>query len=99
MRGDDPIVIAGRRAAVPSCRRRRTLTAAALLAGLILICADGREASAQNQWDALYDRILRLEHAVGALQAQGGQPQQLHGADRTNPASLAELSLRVDNVE
>ncbi len=84
---------------MPSCRRRRTLTAAALLAGLILICADGREASAQNQWDALYDRILRLEHAVGALQAQGGQPQQLHGAERTNPASLAELSLRVDNVE
>lgn len=69
------------------------LSAAVMLVGLGL----GEPAAQTNtQWDSLYDRIIRLEHKLRALEAGGYQTTETTAAD---PASNATQSLRIDRVE
>lgn len=69
------------------------LSVAVLLAGL----GFGEVAAQTNtQWDSLYDRIIRLEHKLRALEAGGYQQSETTTQDA---ASSASQSLRIDQVE
>lgn len=68
-------------------------------AALVLVLAGATAAMAQSstQWDSLYDRIIRLEHKLRAL--EGGTTLQQPSTTNLDPASSASQSLRIDQVE
>jgi len=48
-------------------------------AGLAMAAFNGPARAQSDQWNALYDRIIRLEHEVKALRASGGAPAARSG--------------------
>ncbi|MGI9413774.1 MAG: tol-pal system protein YbgF [Hyphomicrobiales bacterium] len=54
-------------------------------------------AQSSSQWDSLYDRIIRLEHRLRSVEANGGgyQTEAVAG----DPAASAQMSLRLDRLE
>jgi len=65
-----------------TCTRLRASVLFGCLALALAILAGPRQAGAQSdQWDALYDRIIRLEHEVEGLKSGGG-------AMPLNPAAI-----------
>ena len=62
---------------------------------LIVVGLGPAAAQSNTQWDSLYDRIIRLEHRLNALE-NGGNPQSIV---TTDPATSASQSLRIDQIE
>jgi len=53
-------------------------------------------AQTNSQWDSLYDRIIRLEHRLRAVESGGGYQTESAAGD---PASNAQTALRLDRLE
>ncbi len=76
----------------------RRATVFGLGTAVLLVALGLGEVAAQTntQWDSLYDRIIRLEHKLRALEAGGYQQTETVPQDS---ASNASQSLRIDRVE
>lgn len=70
------------------------------LVGMALVVGFGlgpAAAQSNTQWDSLYDRIIRLEHRLNAVEQGGGA--QYTTTQPADPATSASQSLRIDQIE
>ncbi len=69
-----------------------------MLAAVVAVLAPGGALRAQSdQWNALYDRIIRLEHEVKSLRASGGAPAARSGGN-VSERRLRALEAEVNDL-